>query len=59
MALKSLVPATVIALSLALPAAAQTMEILLPSLSFPTETVTGGSKGCAPEAPTPVCMRQD
>lgn len=59
MVLKSLIPAAAIAVSLALPAAAQTMEILLPSLSFPTETVTGSSKGCAAEATTTVCVAQE
>jgi hypothetical protein len=60
MRLKSLSPAAaLIALFLAMPTGAQTLDILLPALTFPTDTVTGSSKGCAPEAATPVCIRQE
>lgn len=60
MRLKSLSPAAVlIALALAMPAGAQTLDMLLPALTFPTDTVTGSTKGCAPEAATPVCIRQE
>ncbi|MFN3577187.1 MAG: hypothetical protein ACK4TJ_09440 [Tabrizicola sp.] len=38
--------ALAVTLSLAIPASAQSLTILLPSLSFPTETVTPSSKGC-------------
>lgn len=34
-------------LSLAAPVAAQSMNILLPTLTFPTETVVPSTKGCA------------
>ncbi|MFN3994503.1 MAG: hypothetical protein ACK4IU_16525 [Tabrizicola flagellatus] len=45
--------ALAVTLSLAIPASAQSLTILLPSLSFPTETVTPSSKGCeAPQAGT-------
>jgi hypothetical protein len=36
-------------LSLAAPVAAQSLNILLPTLTFPTDTVTPSTKGC--EAP--------
>ena len=35
------------ALMLALPATAQTMSTLLPTLSFPDDTVITSTKGCA------------
>lgn len=45
--------ALAVTLSLAIPASAQSLTILLPSLSFPTETVTPSTKGCeAPAAGT-------
>lgn len=34
-------------LSLAAPVAAQSLNILLPTLTFPTDTVTPSTKGCA------------
>jgi hypothetical protein len=48
---------TALALSLSvLPAAAQTLDILLPDLTFPSGTVTGSTKGCAVSDPAPVCV---
>ncbi|WP_225029779.1 hypothetical protein [Xinfangfangia pollutisoli] len=48
--------ALMVALALpALPAGAQGMDSLLPRLTFPTATVTQGTKGCTPEPQTKVC----
>jgi hypothetical protein len=43
------------ATSLAAPVAAQSMDVLLPTLTFPTDTVTPSTKGCAAQV-TPVCQ---
>ena len=48
--------ALAVTLSLALPAAAQSLTVLLPSLSFPTETVTPSTKGCEVPAPGTTCQ---
>lgn len=44
--------ALAVTLSLAIPASAQSLTILLPSLTFPTETVTPSTKGCEVPAGT-------
>jgi hypothetical protein len=44
-----------LALSFAAPIAAQSMDVLLPTLTFPTDTVTPSTKGCAADV-TPVCQ---
>lgn len=39
------------------PVAAQTMAVLLPTITFPTGTLTPSTKGCEPgQAVTPVCQ---
>jgi hypothetical protein len=43
-------------LSLAAPVAAQSLNILLPTLTFPTDTVTPSTKGCAPAVTTGTCQ---
>ena len=42
-------------LSLAAPVAAQSLNILLPTLTFPTDTVTTSTKGCAAPVASTVC----
>ncbi|MBN8630878.1 MAG: hypothetical protein J0L76_08495 [Rhodobacterales bacterium] len=41
-------------LALAAPVAADSLNILLPTLTFPTETVTSSTKGC--DAPAAICQ---
>ena len=50
--------ALILATSVALgtPVAADSLSILLPSLSFPTDTVTTSTKGCEAQAPVKVCQ---
>jgi hypothetical protein len=48
--------ALAVTLSLTAPVAAQSLNILLPTLTFPTETVTPSTKGCADDASKPVCQ---
>jgi hypothetical protein len=43
--------------SLATPAAAQSLSILLPAISFPEPVTTPSTKDCAPDAP--VCQNQE
>jgi hypothetical protein len=43
-------------LALAAPVAADSLSILLPSLSFPTDTVTNSNKGCEVQATGSVCQ---
>ncbi len=43
-------------LALAAPVAADSLSILLPSLSFPTDTVTTSTKGCEVSATGSVCQ---
>jgi hypothetical protein len=43
-------------LALAAPVAADSLSILLPSLSFPTDTVTTSTKGCEVPATGSVCQ---
>ena len=43
-------------LSLAAPVAAQSLNILLPTLTFPTDTVTPSTKGCAAAVTTGTCQ---
>lgn len=45
-----------LAAPLAAPVAAQSLNILLPTLTFPTDTVTTSTKGCAPVATTSTCQ---
>ncbi|MCU0903259.1 MAG: hypothetical protein MUE83_05225 [Tabrizicola sp.] len=47
--------ALAVTLSLAAPVAAQSLTILLPTLTFPTETVTPSTKGCSADLAKPVC----
>lgn len=42
-------------LSLAAPVAAQSLNILLPTLTFPTDTVTPSTKGCAAPVTAGTC----
>lgn len=44
---------------LSVPATAQTLTILLPTLTFPTEDVTGGSMGCGPATGAATCIGQE
>lgn len=48
--------ALAVTLSLAIPASAQSLAVLLPSLSFPTETVTPSTKGCEAPAAGTICQ---
>ena len=48
--------ALAVALSLAAPVAAQSMDILLPTLTFPTDTVTPSTKGCEAPAVGTTCQ---
>jgi hypothetical protein len=48
--------AVVLALSLAAPVAAQSMDVLLPMLTFPNDTVTPSTKGCAASSTKAVCQ---
>jgi hypothetical protein len=43
-------------LALAAPVAADSLTILLPSLSFPTDTITTSTKGCQTQATQPTCQ---
>lgn len=43
-------------LSLAAPVAADSLAVLLPSLTFPDTTVTTSSKGCGAPATTATCQ---
>jgi hypothetical protein len=49
--MKRTVLALIASLALAAPVAAQSLTILLPSLTFPDDTVVTSTKGCEP-APT-------
>jgi hypothetical protein len=42
-------------LSLAAPISAQSLNILLPTLTFPTDTVTTSTKGCAAPVASTTC----
>jgi hypothetical protein len=42
-------------LSLAAPVSAQSLNILLPTLTFPTDTVTTSTKGCAAPVASTTC----
>ncbi|MFZ1470320.1 MAG: hypothetical protein WAT09_15290 [Paracoccaceae bacterium] len=60
---KSVFGATLVAAALALvagtvPATAQTMSGLLPTLTWPDDTVTPSTKGCAPDTKA-VCVLQE
>jgi hypothetical protein len=48
--------AVAFALSLAAPVAAQSMDVLLPTLTFPTDTITPSTKGCEVSATKAVCQ---
>lgn len=43
-------------LALAAPVAADSLTLLLPSLTFPDDSVTVSTKGCASPATQPVCQ---
>jgi hypothetical protein len=45
--------------ALAAPAAAQSMSILLPVLSFPEDAVTSSSKGCTAKTTAPTCQLEE
>jgi hypothetical protein len=45
-----------VTLSLVAPAAAQSLNILLPTLTFPSETVTTSTKGCEVPASGTTCQ---
>lgn len=42
-------------LALAAPVAADSLAVLLPALTFPTDEVTTSTKGCEAPATTPTC----
>jgi hypothetical protein len=48
--------ALAVTLSLTVPVAAQSLDILLPTLTFPTDTVTPSTKGCDADATKRVCQ---
>lgn len=43
-------------LALAAPVAANSLTVLLPSLTFPSETISTSAKGCAPVATQATCQ---
>lgn len=47
--------ALAVTMSLTVPVAAQSLNILLPNLSFPTDTVTPSTKGCGADTTKAVC----
>jgi hypothetical protein len=51
-----LIHALAASLALAAPVAADSLGTLLPSLSFPTDTVTTSTKGCDAPAQGEVCL---
>lgn len=57
--MKRLVLSLGVVASLAMPAAAQTLTVLLPVISFPETIVTPATKGCATQAAAPVCQLQE
>lgn len=48
--------ALAVTLSLVAPVAAQSLNILLPTLTFPTDTVTPSTKGCDADTTKPICQ---
>lgn len=48
--------ALAVTVSLTVPVAAQSLNILLPTLTFPTDTVTPSTKGCDADATKPICQ---
>lgn len=50
--MKHVALALVAGLALAAPAAAQSFAVLLPTLTFPDDSVTPSTKGCEPKAAT-------
>jgi hypothetical protein len=48
--------ALAVTLSLTAPVAAQSLNLLLPTLTFPTDTVTPSTKGCDADVAKPVCQ---
>lgn len=58
--MKRMTPALVALCLFASPLSAQTMTVLLPSISFPDGTLTPSTKGCdASETLTAVCQIQE
>ena len=58
--MKRIAPTLVAFALLASPLAAQTMTVLLPSISFPDGKLTPSTKGCdAADTATPVCLLQE
>ena len=51
--------AATLTLALALPAAAQSLSVLLPVISFPDPVTTPSTKGCVDEGAKPVCTLQE
>lgn len=51
--------ALVLASALAIPVAAQTLDLLLPTISFPDTDTTSSTKGCVDDAASPVCALPD
>lgn len=52
--MKKIALSTLIALTMVLPASGQSVPTALPTLTWPDDTVTTSTKGCAPAAQT-VC----
>lgn len=48
--------ALAVGLALAAPVAADSLAVLLPSLSFPTDSVTTSTKGCSVPATPTACQ---
>ena len=58
--MKNLIVTAITALTLlALPASAQTLNMLLPTLSFPEGDVTSSTKGCVPAEGVQGCAVQE
>lgn len=57
-ALTALMLAAMVA-PVAAPVAAQSMDVLLPALSWPADDVTTSTKGCVPVDGKPVCALEE
>ena len=51
--------AAALTLALALPAAAQSLSVLLPVISFPDPVTSPSTKGCAADSTNTVCTLQE
>ena len=54
--MKKIASAALVAMMLVLPASAQTLSTMLPTLTWPDETITTSTKGCTPQT---VCTLEE